>query len=151
MTATSTSDKQSSARRVLIYRLGSLGDTVVALPALHLVARAFPRAERAHADEYSCERKGSRRLRRSLNIPALWMATFATRWEPASLGDLARLWWTLFRWRPDVLVYLGSARGVASAQRDEKFFRLCGIRRMIGVPVTESMQTHRWEDATAGS
>ena len=28
-------------KRVLIYRLGSLGDTVVALPSLHLVARAF--------------------------------------------------------------------------------------------------------------
>ena len=65
-----------------------------------------------------------------------------------SLGDLARLWWTLFRWRPDVLVYLGSARGVASAQRDEKFFRLCGIRRMVGVPVTEAMQTHRLDEAT---
>ena len=25
--------------RVLIYRLGSLGDTVVALPSLHLIAR----------------------------------------------------------------------------------------------------------------
>ena len=33
-------------RRVLIYRMGSLGDTVVALPALHLVDRAFPLAER---------------------------------------------------------------------------------------------------------
>ena len=32
--------------RVLVYRLGSLGDTVVALPALHLVARTFPNAER---------------------------------------------------------------------------------------------------------
>ncbi len=29
-------------RRVLIYRLGSLGDTVVALPALRLVADAEP-------------------------------------------------------------------------------------------------------------
>ena len=35
-----------SDRKVLIYRLGSLGDTVVALPSLHLIARAFPDAER---------------------------------------------------------------------------------------------------------
>ena len=33
-------------RRVLIYRLGSLGDMAVAVPALRLVARAFPHAER---------------------------------------------------------------------------------------------------------
>jgi len=32
--------------RVLIYRLGSLGDTVAALPCFHLIERAFPDAER---------------------------------------------------------------------------------------------------------
>jgi len=31
-------------RRVLVFRLGSLGDTVVALPSFRLVARAFPQA-----------------------------------------------------------------------------------------------------------
>lgn len=29
------------AKRVLIYRLGSLGDTVVALPCFHLIARVL--------------------------------------------------------------------------------------------------------------
>jgi hypothetical protein len=43
------------AERVLIYRLGSLGDTVVALPALHLVARAFPNAERVMLMAVSAE------------------------------------------------------------------------------------------------
>jgi ADP-heptose:LPS heptosyltransferase len=51
-----------------------------------------------------------------------------------------RLWWELVRWRPDILVYLGAARGVASARRDARFFRMCGIRRQIGVPVAEAMQ-----------
>ncbi len=37
---------KEATRRVLVYRLGSLGDMLVALPALHLVARAFPEAER---------------------------------------------------------------------------------------------------------
>src|ERR1700751_5875565 len=32
--------------RVLIYRLGSLGDTTVALPCFHLIERAFPNAQR---------------------------------------------------------------------------------------------------------
>ena len=36
----------SPTKRVLIYRLGSLGDTLIALPALKLVAEAFPEAER---------------------------------------------------------------------------------------------------------
>lgn len=31
-----------AVRRVLVYRLGSLGDTLIALPSLHLIERAFP-------------------------------------------------------------------------------------------------------------
>src|SRR6478752_6651359 len=32
------------SRRILIHRLGSLGDTIVALPSFHLVREAFPQA-----------------------------------------------------------------------------------------------------------
>ena len=59
--------------------------------------------------------------------------------------ELLKLWWTLWRWRPEVLVYLGPVRGVAAAERDAKFFRLCGIKRQIGVPLTESMQKHAFQ------
>jgi ADP-heptose:LPS heptosyltransferase len=52
----------------------------------------------------------------------------------------------LARWRADVLVYLGPVRGVEAALRDERFFKLCGIRRTIGVPVTEDMQQNRWDE-----
>ena len=31
-------------RRVLVYRLGSLGDTLVVLPAFHLIREVFPEA-----------------------------------------------------------------------------------------------------------
>src|ERR1700759_4726225 len=34
------------AGRVLIYRIGSLGDTIVALPCFHLIQRKYPNAER---------------------------------------------------------------------------------------------------------
>src|ERR1700749_4011773 len=34
-----------SNKRVLIYRLGSLGDTVVALPAFHKIRESFPGAD----------------------------------------------------------------------------------------------------------
>ena len=46
-----------------------------------------------------------------------------------------------------MLVYLGAARGVESARRDARFLRLCGIRRLIGVPLTEDMQQNRWMEA----
>ena len=33
-------------KKILIYRIGSLGDTIVALPCFHLIERLYPNAER---------------------------------------------------------------------------------------------------------
>jgi heptosyltransferase-3 len=45
--------------------------------------------------------------------------------------------------RPDALVYLGPIRGVRAAKRDALFFRLCGIKKIYGLPDTEDMQRCR--------
>ncbi len=58
--------------------------------------------------------------------------------------ELLSLWGKIVRWRPDVLVYLAAARGLAAARRDAAFFRLCGIRTMIGISDSPEMQEHRW-------
>src|SRR5699024_8203330 len=41
-----TSELMKSKSSILIYRHGSLGDTIVALPVLHAIARTFPTARR---------------------------------------------------------------------------------------------------------
>jgi ADP-heptose:LPS heptosyltransferase len=132
-------------RRVLIYRLGSLGDTLIALPALKLVARAFPDAERRMLTNFPVNVKAPPAAA-ILDHTSLVHGFFRYSAGTRSLLELAHLWWTITHWRPDVLVYLGSSRGVASAQRDSRFFRLCGIRRLIGVPVTDEMQRNLWQE-----
>lgn len=135
---------QTEVRRVLVYRLGSLGDTLIALPALHLVARAFPNAERRMLTNFPVNVKAppaAAILDHTGLIHSFIRYVVGTR----SPLELSRLWWTLLRWRPEVLVYLGSSRGIVSAQRDERFFRFCGIRRMIGVPITDDMQKNLWQ------
>jgi heptosyltransferase III len=134
----------SSTKRVLIYRLGSLGDTLVALPALHLAARAFPNAERRMLTNFPVNVKAppaAAILENSGLVHGYYRYAVGTR----NLGELFSLWWQIVRWRPQVLVYIGGARGVESARRDASFFRLCGIRRLIGIPVTEDMQQNRLE------
>jgi len=136
----------SSTKRVLIYRLGSLGDTLIALPALHLVARAFPDSERRLLTNFPVNSKAppaAAILENTGLIHGYFRYAVGTR----SLRELLALWWRLRRWRPDVLIYMGSTRGVQSAKRDAKFFRLCGIPRIIGVPITEDMQQNRWEES----
>lgn len=133
----------TSTKRVLIYRLGSLGDTLIALPALHLVAGAFPGAERRMLTNFPVNVKAppaAAILENSGLVHGYFRYVVGTR----SPREVFALWWQLLRWRPDVLVYLGSKRGVESARRDAKFFRLCGISRLIGVPDTQDMQENRW-------
>ncbi len=136
-------------QRVLIYRLGSLGDTLVAMPALRLVERAFPGAERRLLTNDPVHSKAPPAAA-ILEFTGLVSGYFRYSVGTRSPRELARLWWQLRRWRPEVLVYLGAPRGVRSARRDAAFFRMCGIRRQIGVPVTESMQQNRWVEEDGG-
>lgn len=134
----------ANIKRVLIFRLGSLGDTVVALPALHLVARAFPHAERRLLTNFPVNSKAAPAadiLEHTDLVQGYIQYPVGTR-NPRTLLSL---WWKLARWRPQVLVYLGAKRGTVSARRDAAFFRLCGIPRMVGVPLTEDMQQNRPE------
>jgi heptosyltransferase III len=138
-----------TTRRVLVYRLGSLGDMLVALPALHLVARAFPAAERRMLTNVPVSSKAPAAaaiLEGSGLVQGYMRYAVGTR----SVRELLGVWWQIARWRPQVLVYLAAPRGVKAAQRDEAFFRLCGVRRIVGVPLTEGMQRNYYGAATGG-
>ncbi len=126
-------------RRVLLYRLGSLGDTLIALPALHLVAQAYPDAERRLLTSFPPMAKApasSAILEHTGLVHGYFRYNHGTR----SPRELLTLWWQLITWRPDVLIYLSGARGVSAAKRDAAFFRACGVRNQIGVPVSDNMQ-----------
>ena len=131
-----------SPQRVVIYRLGSLGDTVVALPCLHRIAEVFPQAERilltnipvnAKAAPLEAILGGSGLVHRYLSYPV------GTR----SPGELLALRTRLRALRADTLVYLTPSRGLAGAYRDLVYFRLCGFRRIVGAPLTRDLQQHR--------
>lgn len=128
--------------RVLIYRLGSLGDTVVALPGFHLAARAFPDSERRLLTNFPVEQKAPPAAA-ILENTGLVQGYFRYYAGTRSCREILRLWREIVAWRPDVLVYLAPARGLESARRDLRFFRLCGIRRIVGVPLTADMQRNR--------
>ena len=137
---------KTATKRVLIYRIGSLGDTLIALPALHLTARAFPEAERRMLTNFPVNVKAppaAAILEHTGLVHGYIRYVVGTR----SPRELLLLWWKLFSWRPEVLVYIGPSRGVESARRDARFFAICGIRRLIGVPLTEDMQSNRFEEA----
>jgi len=134
-----TTSKIKPKSRILIFHIGSLGDTLVATPAFWAIYDAFPDAYRvlltkrvASEDHvivgpqlfegtsmfhntlfYPGERYLDKRLRRFLDFLLL---AFQIR-----MG------------RFDTLVYLvPSSRSREQMERDRRFFRFCGIRTLIG-------------------
>ncbi len=119
--------------RILIYRLGSLGDTVIALPCFRLIRSRWPGAEivvltnlpvsgKAAAIEVVLENTGL--VDRYIPYP------LGLR-DPAKLGQLrARIAAEKF----DLAISLTAARGLAASVRDYLFFRACGIPKIIGIP-----------------
>jgi len=136
--------------RVLIYRLGSLGDTVVVLPCLHLIARVFPNARRIMLTNSPVHAKAPATAS-VIGSSGLVHDYITYQTGSRSLAGFARIWWKIREFSPDILIYLAAPRGDKAIQRDLSFFRLCGIRTMIGAPVGElaeplyDAQTGLWE------
>lgn len=124
------------ARKVLIYRLGSMGDTVVALPCFHLIERTFPQAQRwllSNVPVHAKAPAAAAVLGASGLVHGYIRYTVGTR----RFDELVRLAWRIRRFRPDVLIYLAAWRGEKAVKRDALFFRFCGIREIIGLPAGE--------------
>jgi heptosyltransferase III len=127
--------------RVVIYRLGSLGDTVVALPCFHRIAETFPNAQRivltntpisSSAPRLMDVLGGSGLVHCSIEYP------IAMR-SPLSVLHLCR---KVRDTGASTLIYLAGPRGRRSLSRDLLFFRLCGINRIIAAPKTSELAGH---------
>ena len=138
----------SSLSRVLIYRLGSLGDTTVALPCFHLIARRFPMATRLLLTNYPVHAKAPASaavLGASGLIHGYMRYTVGTR-SPLALLRLAL---EIRRFRPQALVYLMPVRTPRQLRRDLAFFRFgCGVQRIVGAE--DAAETIRIFDPATG-
>ena len=129
--------------KVLIFRLGSLGDTMVALPCLHLIARTYPSAERRILTNFPVSAKAAP-LELILGESGLVQGYFrypVRLRHPAALFALRN---QIAHWSPEVLVYLAEPRGRLATLRDIAFFRTCGIRHIVGAPIRDNLSNHRF-------
>jgi heptosyltransferase-3 len=120
---------------LLIYRLGSLGDTVVALPCFNKVMEAFPNHRRIVLTNSPVSSKAApieAILRDGGFIDGSITYPIGTR-SPTILFSLMR---KLRSTGANTLVYIGGGRGLWSLRRDLIFFRVAGIQRVIGAPRT---------------
>jgi ADP-heptose:LPS heptosyltransferase len=136
-----------SVKKVLIYRLGSLGDTTVALPCFHLIERTFPHAERRLLTNFPIHAKAPASaavLGDSGLVHSYMRYTVGTR-NPLELLKLAG---EIRRFAPDLLIYLMPLRSLKAVRRDELFFRFAaGVKQIVGLPGAEEL-INRYDEAT---
>jgi ADP-heptose:LPS heptosyltransferase len=127
---------------VVIYRLGSLGDTIVALPCFHAIAQTFPAAERIVLTNYPVNSVAAP-LEAVLGRGALVARYISYPTRLRTVSELATLRNRIAALEADTLIYLASSRGLASAWRDFLFFKSCGFARIVGIPLTPDLQANR--------
>lgn len=131
-------------KKLLIYRMGSLGDTAMALPVFHLLARVYRDAERRVLTNMPVNSNAAP-IQSVLGDSGLVQGYFpyplGTR-KPAQLLDLCR---KIRAWGPDRAIFITERRGYA-LRRDMMFLRACGVSKILGAPTTRDLQTHRRSD-----
>jgi heptosyltransferase-3 len=142
-------NSSTKQQRIVIYRLGSLGDTVVALPCFHKVAQVWPDAERIVLTNFPVSSKAAP-LEVILREGGLIHAAVAYPVGTRSIGELWVLAKHLRSLKSDVLVYLTPARGLINAYRDWLFFKFCGFKHIVGTPNTPDLQVCRHTGGGAG-
>ncbi len=137
--------------RVLIFQIGSLGDTVIALPAYREVERRHPGAEIHILTNVP---QGSKMVAAEvvLGNTGLVSGTIHYPMPLRSLSAARKLYKDLRELRPDILYYLSPERTLANLIRHYAFFRIAGITRIAGIPWSRALRQpievqpgERWE------
>jgi len=116
--------------RLLIYHIGSLGDTLVAVPALWAVREAYPDA---HITMLTDEQPGASRIQPRDVLDGSGLIDDYILYPVGKPLAMARLLFRLRVGKFDSLIYLIHApSGSRRIRRDACFFRLAGINRFVG-------------------
>ena len=125
--------------RILVYRIGQLGDTIVALPAMWAIKKHFPDASLT----LLCDRHPRQNFVLATDLLAgagLFDEFLSYPVDSSRAGivfrpfRMLRLLWALRRRAFDLLVYLApSLRKPAQVERDRRFFAAAGMKRFLGL------------------
>lgn len=132
---------------VLIYRLGSLGDTIVALPIFNAILRRFPDHERIALTNFPISSKAAP-LEDILGPGGFIHRAICYPLNTRSPRELWRVRREIRASGAKTLIYIGGGRGVLKAHRDVLFFRACGLRTIIGAPTSKALDKGRQEPDT---
>jgi lipopolysaccharide heptosyltransferase III len=132
---------------LIIFRIGSLGDTIVALPCFHAIARAFPGHRKvlltdsinsARASPVEIVLEGTGFIDEAIYFSA----------DQGRVNRFIVIGRQLRELAPELLVYLAPRTAALQVHRDLLFFRMAGISRVIGAPLGIGARECRTDLAT---
>lgn len=135
--------KESDVQKVLVYRFGSLGDTLIALPCFHLIRQKYPKAEICLLTNFPVH---SRAPAAQLILKNTGLVDRYMEYPPGmkDLKALAKLRSKIRAWSPDVGIYLTMNHDFVKTWRDFLFFKACGLKKLIGLPHAQHLRENPW-------
>ena len=122
--------------RVLVYRLGSIGDTVIALPAFHLIRQHFPRDHITVLTNCSAHEKAAPLA--SVLPQCLYDEILEYPLTTRGLKELGALRARIMEQKFELMISLAAPRGFWKSIRDNVFFYSCNIPDIRGIPLRRS-------------
>jgi len=132
---------------IAIYRLGSIGDTVAALPCFHRIARSFPNSRRVLLTSSQDPAKATPVVS-VLGPSGLIDDAIVYRTGERRMSALMRVRSELRSLGVKTLIYLIQPRGRRKLLRDLTFFKLCGVRHIIGASGSSDLLYPRIDPVT---
>ena len=123
----------NAKKNILIYRLGSLGDTIMVLPCFHQVLAAFPDSNMVLLTNKPVASKAAP-LEAVLGKDLFFNEIIDYPVGSRNPFLLLKLLLKLSSCKFDCMVNLTAARSEGAAKRDKIFFGLAGIKKMVGFP-----------------
>jgi len=129
----------SKQAAIVVFRLGSLGDTVMALPLFHRIAQLHPQSRRVLLTNIPVAANAAPAaavLGESGLIHDYIAYPLGLR-SPAKLLELRR---GIIELNASTLYYLQECHSPSRAIRDYLFFRFCGISKVVGAPILSALR-----------
>jgi len=118
---------------ILIYRLGSLGDTVLCLPCFHHIRKLHPQSRIFLLTNQPVSGKAAPAMS-ILENSGLCDEVIHYPVGTRSSEELLKVRSSIRQIKPERLYNLTANRGLIKSLRDYLFFRSCGIHKIIGTP-----------------
>lgn len=133
----SLNKRSKSSKKILVYRLGSLGDTIIVLPAFHLIRQKFPDHKITLLTNEPINSKAPA-IESILEYTGLFDESMPYPSGERNIKKLFILAKKLISKQFDAVIYLAKPKGgIFNLLRDYLFFKMVS-RKLIGIPFNKN-------------